>query len=424
MPYFGSRTLGKGALAGGMPLYKYLANRALTLFQNAMLGQKLSEYHTGYRAWSRTVLQSLPLMRCSDNFVFDNEILVQAVHHGFRIGEISCPARYFPEASSINLPRSIKYRTRRGAHVHRISAASHGIDGRGGSLRQGDGTPAAATRRPARSLGWSGGSSAARATAWRRRGGDFCSPRGTAKSAGWRMLNHGTMVAAVRDGRWVTRERVCNYPKICLAIFLVGLTWLVFSPVGPRWIGSDFAGFWVPAKLAASGRTTIIYDQPLFAALQQAVSGRSDMYLPWVYPPTFLLLILPLGALAYVTAFVVWIAAGLAVYWAALRKLVGREGIVAALAFPGVMICIFNGHAEILLAGLFGGAMLLLDRRPCIAGLLIGLCTVKPHLFLMVPVALLAGCRWRAIVSAALLSLLGMAISVAIFGTEVWREFF
>jgi alpha-1,2-mannosyltransferase len=238
------------------------------------------------------------------------------------------------------------------------------------------------------------------------------------------MLNHGTMVAAVRDGRWVTRERVCNYPKICLAIFLVGLTWLVFSPVGPRWIGSDFAGFWVPAKLAASGRTTIIYDQPLFAALQQAVSGRSDMYLPWVYPPTFLLLILPLGALAYVTAFVVWIAAGLAVYWAALRKLVGREGIVAALAFPGVMICIFNGHAEILLAGLFGGAMLLLDRRPCIAGLLIGLCTVKPHLFLMVPVALLAGCRWRAIVSAALLSLLGMAISVAIFGTEVWREFF
>jgi glycosyltransferase involved in cell wall biosynthesis len=121
----GSRTLGKGALAGGMPLYKYLANRALTLFQNAMLGQKLSEYHTGYRAWSRTVLQSLPLMRCSDDFVFDNEILVQAVHHGFRIGEISCPARYFPEASSINLPRSIKYglgvvRTSTAFRLHRM----------------------------------------------------------------------------------------------------------------------------------------------------------------------------------------------------------------------------------------------------------------------------------------------------------------
>jgi glycosyltransferase involved in cell wall biosynthesis len=105
----GSRILGKGALAGGMPPYKYVANRALTFFQNVMLGQKLSEYHTGYRAWSRTVLQNLPLLRCSDDFVFDNQMLVQAVHHGFRIGEISCPARYFPEASSINLRRSIAY---------------------------------------------------------------------------------------------------------------------------------------------------------------------------------------------------------------------------------------------------------------------------------------------------------------------------
>ena len=115
----GSRILGKGALAGGMPNYKYAANRALTFFQNVMLGQKLSEYHTGYRAWTRAVLQTLPLMRCSDDFVFDNEMLVQAVHHGFRIGEISCPARYFPEASSINLPRSIRY----GLGVVRTSAA-------------------------------------------------------------------------------------------------------------------------------------------------------------------------------------------------------------------------------------------------------------------------------------------------------------
>jgi glycosyltransferase involved in cell wall biosynthesis len=105
----GSRILGKGALAGGMPLYKYVANRALTFFQNVALGQKLSEYHTGYRAWSREVLQILPIMRCSDDFLFDNQILVQAVHYGFRIGEISCPARYFPDASSINLPRSIRY---------------------------------------------------------------------------------------------------------------------------------------------------------------------------------------------------------------------------------------------------------------------------------------------------------------------------
>jgi glycosyltransferase involved in cell wall biosynthesis len=105
----GSRILGKGALAGGMPLYKYVGNRALTFFQNVMLGEKLSEYHTGYRAWNKEVLQALPLMHCSDDFVFDNQMLVQAVHYGYRIGEISCPARYFPAASSINLPRSIEY---------------------------------------------------------------------------------------------------------------------------------------------------------------------------------------------------------------------------------------------------------------------------------------------------------------------------
>jgi glycosyltransferase involved in cell wall biosynthesis len=105
----GSRILGKGALAGGMPLYKYVGNRALTFFQNVMLGEKLSEYHTGYRAWNKEILQTLPLMHCSDDFVFDNQMLVQAVHYGYRIGEISCPARYFPAASSINLLRSIKY---------------------------------------------------------------------------------------------------------------------------------------------------------------------------------------------------------------------------------------------------------------------------------------------------------------------------
>jgi len=105
----GSRILGRGALAGGMPLYKYAANRALTLVENILLGQKLSEYHTGFRAWSRRAIEMLPIERCSDDFVFDNQILAQAVHWGLRLGEISCPTRYFPEASSINLQRSVVY---------------------------------------------------------------------------------------------------------------------------------------------------------------------------------------------------------------------------------------------------------------------------------------------------------------------------
>lgn len=105
----GSRILSEGALKGGMPLYKYLANRALTLIQNLLLSKKLSEYHTGYRAFSREVLEALPLNENSDDFVFDNQMLAQAIYFGFHVGEISCPTRYFPEASSINLQRSIIY---------------------------------------------------------------------------------------------------------------------------------------------------------------------------------------------------------------------------------------------------------------------------------------------------------------------------
>jgi glycosyltransferase involved in cell wall biosynthesis len=105
----GSRMLDGQALRGGMPFYKYLSNRALTMFQNLMLRAWLSEYHTGYRAFSREILTSLPLANNSDDFVFDNQMLAQAVFFGARIGEISCPTRYFPEASSINFRRSCRY---------------------------------------------------------------------------------------------------------------------------------------------------------------------------------------------------------------------------------------------------------------------------------------------------------------------------
>jgi glycosyltransferase involved in cell wall biosynthesis len=104
-----SRILGIGALKGGMPLYKYIANRMLTLVENYLLGHKLSEYHSGYRAFSREVLERLPLDENSDDFVFDNQMLAQVIWADFRIGEVSCPTKYFPEASSINFRRSVKY---------------------------------------------------------------------------------------------------------------------------------------------------------------------------------------------------------------------------------------------------------------------------------------------------------------------------
>lgn len=105
----GSRILGNTALRGGMPIHKYISNRFLTFVQNLLLGTKLSEFHTGYRAFSRQVLETLPLLANSDDFVFDNQMLVQTVAGKFRIGEISCPTKYFPEASSINFRRSVIY---------------------------------------------------------------------------------------------------------------------------------------------------------------------------------------------------------------------------------------------------------------------------------------------------------------------------
>lgn len=105
----GSRIIGGGALRGGMPRYKYVFNRMLTAFQNLMMGAKLSEYHTGYRAFRREVLERLPLLENSDDFVFDNQMLAQCVYFKFRIGELSCPTKYFDEASSINFRRSVKY---------------------------------------------------------------------------------------------------------------------------------------------------------------------------------------------------------------------------------------------------------------------------------------------------------------------------
>jgi len=104
-----SRILGAGALKGGMPFYKYVANRTLTAFQNLFLGVKLSEYHTGFRAFSKELLEALPLLENSDDFVFDNQMIAQAVMFGFKIGEISCPTKYFEDASSINFKRSVKY---------------------------------------------------------------------------------------------------------------------------------------------------------------------------------------------------------------------------------------------------------------------------------------------------------------------------
>jgi glycosyltransferase involved in cell wall biosynthesis len=141
----GSRIVGGGALVGGMPKYKYIANRFLTAFENLMLRAKLSEYHSGYRAFSRAVLTTLPLLENSDDFVFDNQMLAQAVYFGFRIGELSCPTKYFEEASSINFRRSLKYgfgvvATSVAFRLQKLGLAKHKIfDGEGSRITYDEG---------------------------------------------------------------------------------------------------------------------------------------------------------------------------------------------------------------------------------------------------------------------------------------------
>jgi glycosyltransferase involved in cell wall biosynthesis len=149
----GSRVLGGRALAGGMPIYKYISNRALTAFQNLLCGAKLSEYHTGYRAFSRQVLESLPLLENSDDFVFDNQMLAQILVAGFDVGEVSCPAAYFEEASSINFRRSLRYglgvvSTSLQAFAHRKRLASVRIFDPQGRRLLPLGTPAPAASEP------------------------------------------------------------------------------------------------------------------------------------------------------------------------------------------------------------------------------------------------------------------------------------
>jgi hypothetical protein len=207
-----------------------------------------------------------------------------------------------------------------------------------------------------------------------------------------------------------------------LVAFAGALIWLALGAGAKPWNGADFVGFWVPANLGAEGRSEAIYDSVLLQRLQESIRGAPG-YLPWPYPPTYLLLILPLGLIPYWCAFVIWEGAGVAVYWLAVRRLAGRDGFLLAVAFPALWIAILNGHAEFMLAGLLGAALLRLDDRPFTAGILIGLCAIKPHLLLLVPVALVASAQWRAVSASCITIVAVAALSLATLGPEPWRGF-
>ena len=230
--------------------------------------------------------------------------------------------------------------------------------------------------------------------------------------------------AATFAGHWLDGERIRVYPWLLLVFFAVGAAvWTALSLpdlVDPRGkpLGYDFIAFWSAARLAVMGRPEAAFDWAALAATHQtAVPGLHGIVFAWHYPPTFLLLLLPLGLLPYLPAFLAFMAASVVLWAALVRRLFAdpRAWVIAA-AFPGGLVNLMYGQNGFLTAALAGFALLALDRRPFVAGGLIGLLAIKPHLALLFPLALAAERRWRAFAAAAATSLAFAIASVAVFG--------
>jgi hypothetical protein len=196
------------------------------------------------------------------------------------------------------------------------------------------------------------------------------------------------------------------------------------DPMG-RPVGTDFLRLWTASYALLNGEEHAIYDPSAFFAVEQAVTqpATPDFY-PWNYPPSSLLIVYPLALLPYLVSLAVWISLGLLGYLAALWRIFPKPlTLWVGLAFPAVFWTVTHGQTSFLTTGLFCWGLLQLPRRPVLAGILFGALTFKPHLGLLLPVALVAGRHWRAVVAAALTALLSAAASVALFGTGVWADF-
>jgi hypothetical protein len=232
-----------------------------------------------------------------------------------------------------------------------------------------------------------------------------------------------------RDANWLTAERARIFARLWLAMTLIAaVAWVLLAhhdvDLQGKPLGTDFASFWTASRLALSGHSAQAYDLDVHHAAQTQVFGRDVGYYAFFYPPVFLLICLPLAMLPYLASLGVWLVLTGAAYGAVVRRFAGEAvGWAAIFAFPAVLVNVGHGQNGFLSAALFGGGVLLLDRRPLLAGALLGCLIYKPHLGLVIPVALLAGGRWRAILGAALAVLALCASSVAVFGLEAWRGF-
>jgi alpha-1,2-mannosyltransferase len=237
------------------------------------------------------------------------------------------------------------------------------------------------------------------------------------------------LLRALSRADWLTAKRARAWGWLLLGVTLaIAVGWIAMArgglDVAGKPLGTDFTSFWTASKLALAGSPAGAYDVAAHHAQQTAMFGRDTGYAAFFYPPIFLLICLPLAALPYLTSLVAWLAATGALYWRMARAWLGEAfGAMPIFAFPAVLTNIGHGQNGFLSAALFGGGALWLERRPIMAGLCLGALAYKPHLGIMIPVALAIAWRWKtfAAAGAAVIALAGA--SYGLFGLETWRGF-
>lgn len=238
------------------------------------------------------------------------------------------------------------------------------------------------------------------------------------------------MLEAIVSGRWLTKSRRRGYSIISLVLVVATLGWLAFTSHGGiaydgKPLGTDFSNVYAAGRMALRGEAPLAYDWDAEFKEEQAVFGREDIpFFGWHYPPYFLILAAALALLPYIPALVIWQLSTFSIYLALARKIVDqRETLLLAAAAPVVFVNFSHGHNGFLTASLLAGALLVLDRRPILAGILIGLMIYKPQFGTLIPFVLALTGRWRTFASAAITVLLLTAIVTALFGFDVWIAF-
>lgn len=238
------------------------------------------------------------------------------------------------------------------------------------------------------------------------------------------------MIDRLRDGSWLTADRIRAGGAVSLALTGLALLCLLATAHGTldawgRPLGTDFSNVWTAGRMALDGNAAAAWDWAAHHQVQQAVHGDPNVpFYGWHYPPPFLLLATLLAALPYLAALILWQAASLAAALRVCRAILpGKGALLPMLGAPVVLVCLAHGHNGFLTAALLGGGLLLLDRRPFLAGLLLGCLVYKPQFALIVPLLLLAGLHWRAVAGAAASAALLVGATLAIWGWPVWQAF-